>query len=617
MRLLLSCLLLVLTLTGCGTDYERLAKQRQQYALQNRGDIVIVAIEESWTKSYLEGIRLAVEEINARPGKLLGRSLRLEVKPGSDDYDEVHDTILEVINDPTVTAVLGHRRTEIAISASVLYEAAQVLFINPLSTGSDFTTHGFEYIFRMAPNNATMAEQSASVARQLGYKNIALFYSEGFSRRELAFLFEEAALDRGLHFVSRRSIDAQDPDYRDLISQFSSQPVDMVFLSTDTKPGARMIRQLREMGVTAPVMGASALNLSPLNEEAGAAADHTIVPIFYDSDNESAFNKRFVAAYRQRHGDLPDQFAAQGYDSVHLLAATVERAKSTMPPLLATTMHYLPYWQGATGVHSFNMRGDPIGKKYFFQTLLDDKWYTLPGMHQHYFVGKFDHTLRGGNPDADPPPRFGVSFTKNLDEARLRTVQLDFLYQILHFGKLGLIYGASGSGEESEKILMARNLARKRGFEVEACAVPLARSDAAEFENRLLGCFGKLSIDTDAMNLTDFGDMDRDVLLRMQKTLTRYQIPLLSFEGDVDFGEGTTIRVGRFGKRTNIQTDYYINLFGGLLNGIKVYELAEQMENLPVLAVNLPMLDRYGLLRSSALLGLAPDLYLEWMAPEY
>lgn len=616
MRLLLSCLLLVLTLTGCGTDYERLAKQRQQYALENRGDIVIVAIEESWTKSYLEGIRLAVEEINARPGKLLGRSLRLEVKPGSDDYDEVHDTILEVINDPTVTAVMGHRRTEIAISASVLYEASQVLFINPLSTGSDLTTHGFEYTFRMAPNNATMAEQSASVARQLGYKNIALFYSEGFSRRELAFLFEEAAIDRGLHFVSRRSIDAEDPDYRDLISQFSSQPVDMVFLSTDTKPGARMIRQLREMGVTAPVMGGSPLNLNPLGEAAGEAANHTIVPIFYDSDNESAFNKRFVAAYRQRHDDPPDQFAAQGYDSVHLLAAAVERAKSTLPPLLATTLHYLPYWQGATGVHSFNMRGDPIGKKYFFQALRDNKWHTLPGVHQHYFVGKFDRSLRTAEPGVEPS-QFGVSFTKKMDAVRLRTVQLDFLYRILHFGKLGLIYGDSGSGEEPEKIHMTRNLARKRGFRVETCAVPLARSDAAELENRLLGCFGRLSIDADAINLTDFGEADRDVLLRMQKTLTRYEIPLLSLEGDVDFGEGTTIRVGRFGQRTNIQSDYYINLFGGLLNGIKVYELAERMENLPALAVNFPMLDRYGLLRSSPLLGLAPDLYLEWTAPEY
>jgi len=605
--------LVLLLLTGCGIDYDDLAEKRQQYAMEGHGDIVIVAIDEPWAKTYLEGIKLAVKQLNEREEKLIGRRVKLLVKTGNDDFNEVRGTIIDIAKNPAVTAVLGHHKTEVAIPASVIYETSQVIFMPPLSSGKDTTTHNFEFVFRMVPHNGVMAEQLASVARLLGYKKVALLYSFGYSRRELAFLFEDAAIEQGIRFVARRSFSSDATDYRDLIAQFSKMPLDMVFLSTDTQSGARMIRQLREMGVTAPIMGGSSLNLGPLKEAAGDAGNNTIVPLFYRPKHESQINQDFIAAYQQLYGKPPDQNAAQGFDSVRLLASAIEQAKSTVPMMIATTLHHIPYWLGTTGVHSYDSRGDVVGKKYFFQVLRDGQWHILPAVHIPYLLGQFDQVLRSDENRTTKPPNFSSAFSGSLEKDSLRLVQLDFLHETLGFKTLGVVYAEDLPGNEPVPVAKMRVLGQKRNFRVEACGVSI--SDTSGLEANLIRCYGKLSMKVDALNIYGLGKLDKDLIGRVQKPTIQYKIPIFALQGDAQSNDGLSIRVGKFGDIKNIQSEVYINLFEGVLRNMKVYELAEKVKNLPTLEVNLQALNDYGLLRSSPIVGLAPDSYLEWSSP--
>ena len=612
LTLLMFALAAAVLLPGArGVDYDRAARQRLEYARLGQDEIVIAAIKEPWAESYLNGIRLAVEQLNNRKGRLLGRPVRLLVKSSDPTSGDAQGVALDLAQDPKVTAVLGHRRSETAIPASVIYEAAKLIYLPPFSTAKGLTSHDFKFTFRMVPNNTAMAEQIASVAEILGHKRVVLLYAQDDYSRELAFLFEDAAIDRGLSFVHRRSFNAQDSDYRELVTQFSNKSFDLVFLSAGTAAGGQMIQQLREMGVKTPVMGGEALNARSLAEAAGAAGDNTVVPVFYLAEAQSRANHAFVEAYRQAYGEAPDQNAAQGYDSVGLLAAAIEQAKSTVPTLIASTLHYMPFWTGVTGVHSFSSRGDVQGKKYFFQVLRDGAWHFLPAVHMPYFLDRFDRFARAQSGRQGPPPEFRRQFSTNLPADDLRILQLDFLHEILQFHKLGVIYSEQQPGRLPDKVARVVALGEKRGFAVQTCGV--AQAGPAPLERRMLNCYGKLATAVEAINVTGFKGGDKDTVVRLQKPLKEYKIPVLALQGDTDFEEGMAIRVGRLADRRNIQTDFYLDLFSGLLYGTKVYELAEKVNNLPMLAVNLSVLNDYGLLRSGSLVGLAPDLYLEWV----
>jgi branched-chain amino acid transport system substrate-binding protein len=600
---ILACLPL---LSGCGLDYEALAKLRLRFAELGQGAITFVAIEEAWSETYLKGIKLAVAEVNAQPGKLLGRPLQLDIRGGGESFDDARFTLLKIAVDPSVTAVLGHRGAKLAIPASVIYEASNIVFIPPFATAKGLTGHDFKFVFRLVPNNKIMAEQLASVAQLLGYRNAALLYAQDEYSRELAFLFDDAAVKRGIGFLHRRSFSAGENDYRQLITQFSNKPIDMVFLSADGEAGGRMVKQLREMGVTAPILGGESLNSPAYEENSGAAGDNTITPMVYLESAETRDNRNFIEKYAQRFGAPPDQNAALGYDSIRLLAGAIARAKSTTPLLISSTLHYQPYWTGVTGVHAFDAQGEVTGKKYFFQARRDGQWHFLPALHLPYFLERFDRYAASQAAGGATVAEFSKAFSMNLHPDDLRVTQLDFLHEILKFKKLGVVYAM----DEEEKFRRVEALGKNRDFQVNGCALDTAASDA---ERGLNGCLGKLAVTSDTLNMIGLGEIDRDIRMRALKPLQAYKIPVLSLHGDAGADSGAAIGISRFGDKNSIETDDYVSLLGGIVRNVKVYELAEKLDNLPVLAVNLKLLNEYGFLRSGALMGLAPDLYLEWL----
>ncbi len=610
--LLLAALPVTLVITGFGTNYEDLIAARERYAANKQNDIVIVAIREPWAESYLNGIKLAVDEINQRPAKLLGRKLRLEIEDAREDYDKDRPVIMRIANDPRVSAVLGHHKTEVAIAASVIYEQSHVIFMPPLSTGKDTTTHNFNYIFRMIPHNGVMARQLASVAKLLGYKDIALLYSFGYSRRELAFLFEDAAVELKMHFAARRSFDAEKDDYRDIIAQISKLPLDMVFLSTDTTSGARMIRQLREMGVTAPIMGGNSLNLGPLRNLVGESGNGTIVPAFYRPRAENPHHVEFIQNYKSKHQKPPDQNAAQGYDSVNLLAHAIEKGGSSQPRFISSTLHHLAFWVGVTGVHTFDVRGDVVGKKYFFQVLQEGQWNWLPVVHFPYILWQFDRQAKTTGLSATAPKGgFVKAFVNTESETQLRILQLKFLHEIFKFKRLGMIYAEDGDPGVSTKLSNARGFARENEIKLETCGVSQTGMTPVDMEKQFIRCLGKLSLQVDMINITGIADPDSEMLRRLQAPLDDYKVPLISLVGDTNLGEFASLRLGKFGQGYNTHSEGFITLFGNIVRNQHVHDLSAKVENLPIVDVNLQKLDDYNLLRTSPLVQLAPDFLIE------
>lgn len=614
--LLLVSIPVLLILPGFGTDYQDTITKREKYATEGKGDIVVVAIKEAWADNYINGIKLAINEINARDEKLLGRKVRLRIEEAREDYQRDRPMVMKIAEDPEVTAVLGHHRTEDAIPASVIYEQSEVIFMPPLSTGKDTTAHNFRYVFRMIPHNGVMAKQLASVAKLLGYKNIALLYSYGYSRRELAFLFEDAAVELNMHFAARRSFNAEQVDYRDLISQFSKDPIDMVFLSTDTKSGARMINQLREMGITAPIMGGNSLNLGPLKELVGEAGEDTIVPAFY-RPRDTSLHQNFNKNYKEQYGKSPDQNAAQGYDSMSLLAYAIQHGNSAHPKKISSTLHHLPYWRGLTGVHAFDERGDVIGKKYFFQILKGGQWQWLPVVHFPYFLWQFDKLIgkSGDNSAIVPQNGFVRAFVRVRNDEDIRILQLRFIHQIFKFKRFGVIYAEDNDSEVSRRLAKIQAVAKDGAFQLDTCGITQQGVTSEDIEKQLVRCLGKLSLKIDMLNITGLDKVDMKLMRKLQAPLEEYKIPIISLQGDPDLGDLATVRLGKFSSIYNTRSEGFINLFSGIVRNQKVHEFTDKVANLPVMEVNLGTLDRYNLLRTTPIVQLSPDFLIESPTP--
>jgi branched-chain amino acid transport system substrate-binding protein len=165
-----------LLLSGCGRQYAGMGDARAAYAREGLGPIVIAAVEDPLGPGFVQGIELAVREINDGGG-LLGRPLQVRRFPSRADLRRGRRTAIAIARDPRISVVLGHRNSELAVPLSVIYERARVLFMPSFATAEQLTRHGFEFVLRTLPDNATMAAQTASLAQLFGHARIAVLHS--------------------------------------------------------------------------------------------------------------------------------------------------------------------------------------------------------------------------------------------------------------------------------------------------------------------------------------------------------------------------------------------------------------------------------------------------------
>ena len=364
-------------LTGCNVDYEAMAKHRGDYATANTGEIVIAAIEDADHPQYIQGITLAVEEINKSKNKLLGRPLTLSIEPGTNDFKSSKSMIRRIAKNPKISIVLGHSSDNVVLPASSLYEKSKVLFFPPLSRAEELTSHDYLFTFRMVPDNIHLSRQIFDKTQVLGYKHIAVLYTRTDAHREFALLFKDAATENGLNPVFNYSFFAETMDYRPFLSDLKKKDFDAVFLSADVKTTTRLIRQMREMGIEKPIFGSGDLDTETFKTTIGMTEQKIIIPTPYNVSAENWVKNHFVTRYRNKYHQPPNADAAQGYDSVMLFANKVAKAQTTQPDVLASTIRFSQPWMGVTGNYSFNKKGNLENKYYSFQVFNQGKFQPL------------------------------------------------------------------------------------------------------------------------------------------------------------------------------------------------------------------------------------------------
>lgn len=374
---LLGLLLAALGLGGCSEPHG--ADARNAHARESSGDIVLgVAWPLSDAKGTLkQGVELALAEINAGGG-VLGRKLSLVMK---DDERSVNKGMLlaqEFAQDPNLVAVMGHLDSYIAVPVAASYEFSGIVMVSPGSTGMRLTQQGFGRIFRTMVNNRESGVQLAEYAAKQGYQRVVIYYINNEYGRDLANFFEQRANDLNLTIVDRRAYEKVGGNHARVLAEWKHfHRFDAVFLAGSLPEGAQIIREARALGIDAAILGGIGLDAPELIAQAGAAAEGVVVSSVFHPDIPRPEVQRFSQAYAQRFGAPPDASAAQGYDTLRLLAEAIARAGSAAPDDIAAALHATRQWQGVTGTHSFDGQGELSEKKIVLNVVRDGRFEYL------------------------------------------------------------------------------------------------------------------------------------------------------------------------------------------------------------------------------------------------
>ena len=286
--------------------------------------------------SMRDGVKLAIDEIN-KAGGVLGRQLEA-VERDDEARNEVGVQIAqELINKEHVIATVGFINTGVALAAQRFYQEAEVPVFNNVATGTiitqQFAKERANYVFRNAASDLIQAPMIVDEAiTRRGFKKPAILadstnYGQ-LGREDL----EKALSAKGVKAVATEKFNIGDTDMTAQLLRAKEAGADVILTYGIGPELAQIANGQAKLGWKVPLVGSWTLSMANFIDTSGANGNGAVMPQTFvqlgNTPKREAFIKAYQAAYKTDRMPSPVS-AAQGYDSVYLLAAAIKQAGGT------------------------------------------------------------------------------------------------------------------------------------------------------------------------------------------------------------------------------------------------------------------------------------------------
>jgi branched-chain amino acid transport system substrate-binding protein len=300
------------------------------------------------------GVDQAVEDINAAGG-ILGKKLVIDVGDDAADPKQGVSVANKFVGDQ-VSFVIGHFNSGVTMPTSEIYAENNILQITPGSTNPQITERGLEMIFRTCGRDDQQgAVAAAFLARQNG-KKIAIIHDKTTYGKGLADETRKSLHGLGVTEVLYEGISKGETDYTAVVSKIKSVGADIVYWGGLQTEGGKLIRQMRDQGVEATLMGGDGIASDELASVAGPAVEGTFMTFPPDPRNRPEAAD-VVKKFKARNFN-PETYTLYSYAAVQVIKQAAEIAKSLDPPAVAKAMHSGVKFKTVIGDISYDAKGD-------------------------------------------------------------------------------------------------------------------------------------------------------------------------------------------------------------------------------------------------------------------
>ena len=285
--------------------------------------------------SMRQGVELATDEIN-RAGGVLGRRIHLVERNDEAHNERGAHIARDVTNAHPVIAGIGIINTGVAMAAAPYFEQAKIPLIVSVATGANVVQefappeYDHSYVFRFAMSTAIEAPAIVAEAVRRGYRRPAILsdttsYGQ-VGRHDLTL----ALKGRGLAPVSIEKFNIGDIDMTAQLKRARMAGADVLLTYGIGPELAAVARDRSAVGWDVPLMGSWTLSMASFVTGAGPSGAGAMMPETFIDEALTPVQARFVRAFAARFGPrfASPMSAAQGYDSMQVLAEAIRQAAS-------------------------------------------------------------------------------------------------------------------------------------------------------------------------------------------------------------------------------------------------------------------------------------------------
>lgn len=219
------------------------------------------------------------------------------------------------------------------------------------------------YLFLNGPTSTTYDSTLAQyLIKDKGYKKIAMITNNGSFGTGEHDAFLKAAKGLGVSPSTDQVVTTDQKDFSAALTKIRSRKPQVVFIGSEEVEAGLIVKQARDLGITAPFAGAAPQGTPVFIDTAGkAAVEGTIVSSPYLSNDASEASKKFAAAYKAAYGKDAELHGAKAYDGANILLTALKTSKAATGQALADAIRATAY-QGLLGDFAYDATGVGITK---------------------------------------------------------------------------------------------------------------------------------------------------------------------------------------------------------------------------------------------------------------
>jgi branched-chain amino acid transport system substrate-binding protein len=320
--------------------------------------------------------RLALEE---RKGQVAGHKIEFLVEDDKADPKEAVAVANKLVN-AGVKAVVGHYNSSCSIPASDIYNEASIVQITPTSSNPKFTERGYKMIYRIITRDDQQGVFVADYLKnQVKAQRVAIIHDKTTYGQGLAEETRNAMEKVGMKPIFFEAITRGEKDFTPVVTKLKAANPDYTYFTGYYAEGGILVRQFRDLGVPGTFFAGDANQDAIFVETAGKAAEGVIMsssPLPEQVPAAADFVKKYIA----KNGPNPGPFVHYNYDAFNVLFMAMEKAGKEIdnPKAVNEEIKKIKGYKGASGVLSFNEKGDVPGREKDFIVLIvkDGKFTT-------------------------------------------------------------------------------------------------------------------------------------------------------------------------------------------------------------------------------------------------
>ncbi|MEJ8853581.1 branched-chain amino acid ABC transporter substrate-binding protein [Variovorax robiniae] len=308
------------------------------------------------------GAKMAIEDLNAKGVKIGDKTAKFELLAEDDAGDPKQGTaVAQKLVDSKVNGIVGHLNSGTTIPASKLYSDAGIPQISPSATNPKYTRQGFKTTFRVVADDTQLGGTLGKYAVEtLKGKNIAVIDDRTAYGQGVAEEFEKSAKAAGATIVGHEFTTDKSTDFNAILTKLKGAKPDILFFGGMDAVGGPMLKQIKQLGMPVKFMGGDGLCTGELAKLAGDAIGEEVVYCAEAGGVDGDFKTKLDAwktKFKEKNGVEVQIYAPYVYDAVQVLAAAMEKAKSSDPAVYLPEVGKIEY-EGLTGPIKFDEKGD-------------------------------------------------------------------------------------------------------------------------------------------------------------------------------------------------------------------------------------------------------------------